>query len=156
MRRRDGPGPRFAATIAFAALTAATVAIAWRSAAAVGAVPVAAALAALVIIAWAVDPVTSHLVASGPGNGLTPEPSPASIAWHFVLAMSFDPVRGYGFPPGRHESAAVAVIWAATGVLAPFAMLIALYYRIAGLERSIPFAGLALLLAAWLAWRPSN
>jgi hypothetical protein len=52
-------------------------------------VPAAAALAALVIIAWAVDPVTSHLVASGPGNGLAPEPSPASIAWHFVLAMSF-------------------------------------------------------------------
>jgi uncharacterized membrane protein len=47
--------------------------------------------------------------------------------------------------------ATVPVIWAATGVLAPFAMLIALYYRIAGLERSIPFAGLALLLAAWLA-----
>jgi uncharacterized membrane protein len=90
-----------AATIAFAALTAATVAIAWRSAAAVGAVPVAAALAALVIIAWAVDPVTSHLVASGPGNGLTPEPSPASIAWHFVLAMSFDPVRGYRIPRPR-------------------------------------------------------
>ncbi len=142
-----------AATIAFAALTAATVAIAWRSAAAAGAVPVAAALAALVIIAWAVDPVTSHLVASGPGNGLAPEPSPASIAWHFVLAMSFAILFGAsGFlAQGRHESATVAVIWAATGVLAPFAMLIALYYRIAGLERSIPFAGLALLLAAWLA-----
>ena len=142
-----------AATIAFAALTAATVAIAWRSAAAAGAVPVAAALAALVIIAWAVDPVTSHLVASGPGNGLAPEPSPASIAWHFVLAMSFAILfAGAGFlVQGRDESATVAVIWAATGVLAPFAMLIALYYRITGLERSIPFAGLALLLAAWLA-----
>jgi uncharacterized membrane protein len=142
-----------AATIAFAALTAATVAIAWRSAAAAGAVPVAAALAALVIIAWAVDPVTSHLVASGPGNGLAPESSPASIAWHFVLAMSFAILFGAtGFlAQGRHESATVAVIWAATGVLAPFAMLVALYYRIAGLERSIPFAGLALLLAAWLA-----
>jgi uncharacterized membrane protein len=142
-----------AATIAFAALTAATVAIAWRSAAAAGAVPVAAALAALVIIAWAVDPVTSHLVASGPGNGLAPESSPASIAWHFVLAMSFAILFGAtGFlAQGRHENATVAVIWAATGVLAPFAMLVALYYRIAGLERSIPFAGLALLLAAWLA-----
>jgi hypothetical protein len=106
-----------AATIAFAALTAATVAIAWRSAAAAGAVPVAAALAALVIIAWAVDPVTSHLVASGPGNGLAPESSPASIAWHFVLAMSFAILFGAtGFlAQGRHESATVAVIWAATG-----------------------------------------
>ena len=78
-----------AATIAFALLTAATVAIAWRSDAAAGALPVAAALAALVIIAWAVDPVTSHLVASGPGSGLAPEPSQTSIAWHFVLGMLF-------------------------------------------------------------------
>src|SRR6201999_3608172 len=31
---------------------------------------------------------------------------------------------------------------------APIAILIALYYRVAGFERSIPFAGLALLLAA--------
>ena len=58
-----------AATVVFALLTAATVAIAWRTEAAAGALPVAAALAALVIIAWAVDPVTSHLVASGPGSG---------------------------------------------------------------------------------------
>ncbi len=142
-----------AATIAFALLTAATVAIAWRSDAAAGAVPVAAALAALVIIAWAVDPVTSHLVASGPGSGLAPEPSQTSIAWHFVLGMLFGVLFGAsGFlVQGRHERAAVPLIWAATGVLAPFAILIALYCRIAGLERSIPFAGLALLLAAWLA-----
>ena len=40
------------------------------------------------------------------------------------------------------------MLWAATSLLAPIAILIALHYRIAGVERSIPFAGLALLLAA--------
>src|SRR4029078_10921107 len=34
------------------------------------------------------------------------------------------------------------------GIATPLLILIALYYRIAGFERSIPFAGLALLLAA--------
>jgi uncharacterized membrane protein len=142
-----------AATLAFAVLTSATVAIAWRSEAAAGALPVAAALAALVIIAWAVDPVTSHLVASGPGSGLAQEPSQASIAWHFVLGMFFAALfAGAGFlAQGRHERASVPLVWSATGVLAPFAILVALYYGIAGLERSIPFAGLALLLAAWFA-----
>jgi uncharacterized membrane protein len=141
------------ATVAFALLTAATVAIAWRSDAAAGAVPVAAALAALVIVAWAVDPVTSHLVASGPGSGLAPEPSQTSIAWHFVLGALFaGGFTGAGFlAQGRHERAVLPLIWAATGVVAPFAILIALYHRIAGLDRSIPFAGLALLLAAWFA-----
>jgi uncharacterized membrane protein len=119
-----------AATIAFALLTTATVAIAWRSEAAAGALPVAAALAALVIIAWAVDPVTSHLVASGPGSGLAQEPSQASIAWHFVLGMFFAALfAASGFlAPGRHERASVPLVWSATGVLAPFAILVALYH----------------------------
>jgi uncharacterized membrane protein len=114
-------------------------------------VPVAAALAALVVIAWAVEPVTSHLVAAEPGSG--PEPSQASIAWHFVLGAVFAVLFATaGFlAQGRHEGATIPLMWAATGVLAPFAILIALYYRIAGLERSLPFAGLALFLAAWFA-----
>jgi len=142
-----------AATIAFAVLTAGAVAMAWRSEAAAGALPISAGLAALVIIAWAVDPVVSHLVASGPGNGLAPEPSQASITWHFVLGVAFAVLfAASGFlTQGRHERAAVPFIWAAAAALAPLAILIALYYRIAGLERSIPFAGLALLLAAWFA-----
>jgi uncharacterized membrane protein len=140
-----------AATVFFAVLAAATIVIAWRTDAAAGALPVAAALSALVITAWPVDPVTSHLIASGPGGA--PEPSPASIAWHFVLgvllAVAF---AGSGYlVQGRRDHATISVLWAATGVLAPLAILIALYYRIAGLDRSIPFAGLALLLAAWFA-----
>jgi uncharacterized membrane protein len=148
-----------AATIAFAALTAATVVIAWRSAA-------AAPARCRSPPRWRrsssspgrSDPVTSHLVASGPGNGLAPEPSPASIAWHFVLAMSFAILfAGAGFlVQGRDESATVAVIWAATGVLAPFAMLIALYYGIAGLERSIPLPASLCCSRRGSRWRPSS
>src|SRR5262249_30972793 len=50
------------ALTAFVALVAATVAIAWRSDAAAGAVPAAALLAALVIARWALDLDIAHLV----------------------------------------------------------------------------------------------
>lgn len=40
------------------------------------------------------------------------------------------------------------MLWAASGVALPLATLIALYFRIAELDRSLPFAGLELLLAA--------
>jgi uncharacterized membrane protein len=49
---------------------------------------------------------------------------------------------------GRSTRALVPMLWCASGVFAPLAMLIALYCRIAGLDRSLPFAGFALLLAA--------
>src|SRR5262249_17445227 len=49
---------------------------------------------------------------------------------------------------GRSRTAAVPILWSAASVATPLLMLIALYWRIAGFERSIPFAGLALLLAA--------
>ena len=42
--------------------------------------------------------------------------------------------------------------WAVASVFTPIAIVAALYYRIAGVERSIPFAGLALLLAALFAY----
>jgi uncharacterized membrane protein len=146
-----------AALIGFAVLTAASVAIAWRSESAAGALPAAALLAALVIISWAVARELSHLVASGPGNGLFPEPSQSDIGLHVGLGAFFALLFGaagylaQGRQPGQYERAATPIIWAATAVLAPLAILIALYYRIYGLERSIPFAGLALLLAAWCA-----
>ena len=49
---------------------------------------------------------------------------------------------------GRSTRALVPMLWSASAVFVPLAMLIALYYRIAELDRSLPFAGLALLLAA--------
>ncbi len=139
--------------IAFAALTIATVAIAWRTEAAAGALPIAAVLAMLVIISWAVEWDAAHLVVFGRGNGLAPEPSRSDIALHFGLGLLFALLFGAGgyLAQGRYDRAVTPLIWSTTAVLAPLAILIALYYRIAGLERSIPFAGLALLLAAWCA-----
>jgi uncharacterized membrane protein len=40
-----------------------------------------------------------------------------------------------------------AILWSASAVFAPLAILIALYYRIAGFERSLPFAAAAVVLA---------
>jgi uncharacterized membrane protein len=138
---------------AFAVLVTATVAIAWRSEAAVGSLPAAGLLAALVIVAWAVEWEYFHLVAFGPGNGLAPQPSQPSIALHFWLGAFFAVLFGATgfFAQGRYQRAAAPLIWSTAAVLTPLAILVALYYRIYNLERSVPFAGLALLLAAWLA-----
>ena len=45
----------------------------------------------------------------------------------------------------------IPILWAAAGVATPIAVVAALYFRIAGFERSIPFAGIMLLLAALFA-----
>ncbi len=59
-----------AAVLAFAALTAATVAIAWRTEAAAGAVPAASVLAALVIADWALNTnLGSTIAPAGPARG---------------------------------------------------------------------------------------
>ena len=143
-----------AALVPFALLVAATAAIVWRSDAAAAALPAAALLAALVVIQWAVKPELGHLVASGPGSGLGAQPSEADIALHFWLGALFAGlfgVAGY-LAQGRHTRAVIALIWSTTAVLAPIAILIALYYRIHGLERSLLFSAIALGLAAWFAF----
>jgi uncharacterized membrane protein len=143
-----------AALVPFALLVAATAAMAWRSDAVAAALPAAALLSWLVFVAWAVEPELGHLVASGPGSGLAPQPSQADIALHFWLGAFFAGlfgVTGY-LAQGRHPGAAIPLIWSTTAVLAPIAILTALYYRIHGLERSFLFSAIALGLAAWFAW----
>ncbi|HZC76790.1 MAG TPA: DUF2339 domain-containing protein, partial [Ktedonobacterales bacterium] len=49
---------------------------------------------------------------------------------------------------GRSVAAIIPVVWSGAGVFTPLALLIALYARIAHLDRSIPFAILAVVLAA--------
>src|SRR5215472_2948175 len=139
---------------AFAALAAATIAVAWRTDAASAAVPAAAALAALVIAHWALDLNIEQLVGPpGPMAGAVPEPARSDAGTHLMfgglLAALFG-VSGF-FAQGRSSRAIVPILWAASSVLAPLAILIALYHRIAGLERSIPFAAFALLIAALFA-----
>jgi uncharacterized membrane protein len=139
------------ALTAFVVLTVATVAIAWRTEAAAGAVPVAAILAALVMAHWAVHMnVQGLLAASGPAVPAIPEPERYDYGSHLILAAGWAVLFGAaGFlAQGRSSRALVPMLWSATAVFAPLAMLIALYYRIAQLDRSLPFAALALLVAA--------
>jgi uncharacterized membrane protein len=141
-----------AALGAFVILTIATVAIAWHAAAATAALPVTALFAAAVMAHWAVHMRPDMLLApSGPTAPAIPEPSASfDYGWHFALAALWAALFGGGgfLAQGRSARALIPILWAATGAALPLALLIALYYRIAALDRSLPFAGLALLLAA--------
>jgi uncharacterized membrane protein len=89
----------------------------------------------------------------GPLPGIGPSPTDGSISLHLVTAALF--AAGFGgagfFAQGRSSNALVPVIRSAAAVFVPLALLIALYARIAHLDRSIPFAILAVLLAAGFA-----
>src|SRR3989440_67374 len=147
VRQHDG-----VALIAFTLMVVATVAIAWRTEAAAGAVPIAGALAALVMAHWAVNFDFYTLVAPG-GPAVAPDPSPVLYGTHLALGFGFAALfAGAGFlAQGRSTQPEPPIVWAATGVIAPIAILIALYCRIYGLERSLPFAALALLFAVLFA-----
>ena len=138
----------------FVATAVAAVAIAWRTDAAVGALPAAAALAILVMVSFALEREMYHLVApGGPAAGLPPEPSQTDVTLHMILGVIFAALFGStGFlAQGRSNHARVPLLWAAAGVATPIAVVAALYFRITGFERSIPFAGIMLLLAALFA-----
>jgi uncharacterized membrane protein len=141
-----------AAMIAFAVLVAATLFVAWRAPAATGAVAAAAAFVFTVFAEWAVRGNPDVLVVPGgplPGMG-GPAITDQSVTLHLIAAAIFAVgFGGAGFlSQGRSTSAIIPVVWSAAGVFMPLALLIALYARIAHLDRSIPFAILAVLLAA--------
>ena len=105
----------------------------------------------LVVIAWSVRPVAEYLIIpGGPTAGVIPDPARAYTGFHLAVGAFFALMfGGAGFlAQGRSERPLVPLLWAASGALTPVAILIATYYRVAGWERSIPFAGIALLLAA--------
>jgi uncharacterized membrane protein len=134
----------------FVVLTVATVGIAWRSEAASAAVPVAAILAMLVMAHWAVQMNLNFLkMPAGVAAPAIAEPQRYDYGWHLALAGGWAGLFGIAgyLAQGRSIRALVPMVWSASSVFAPLAMLIALYYRIAALDRSLPFAGLALLLA---------
>jgi uncharacterized membrane protein len=135
----------------FTLLVLATVGIAQRTPAALGAVPVAAGLAVLVMAEWATETRLDSLIApAGPVAGVVPEPERASFTLHLLAGGGFAALFGLVgfFAQGRSERPVVPQVWAWCAIATPVAVLIALYWRIAGFDRSIPFAGLALLLAA--------
>jgi len=138
------------ALVCFTALTVATLAIAWRAESASFAVPVAALLAAAVIGRWAFDVEIEQLIAP-PGRSGGPEvPMLTGTGTNVALGLGFAALFGAaGFlAQGRSVAPLVPMLWSSAGVAGPVLILIALYYRVAGLERSIPFAGIALLMAA--------
>jgi uncharacterized membrane protein len=133
------------ALTAFVILTIATVAVAWRAEAASAAVPVAAILTMVVMAHWAVGmDVTFLKLPGGPG-----EPRSYDFSSHLMVAACWAALFGIvGFlAQGRSSRPLIPMLWSASSVFAPLAMLVALYYRITALDRSLPFAGLALLLA---------
>jgi uncharacterized membrane protein len=73
---------------------------------------------------------------------------------HLVVGALFAAMFGAtGFlAQGRSERSIGPTLWSAAAVFAPLAILVALYYRIAGFDRSVPFAGVALLLAVLFAF----
>ena len=139
----------------FGAMAAATVVIAWRVEAVALAVPLTAILAALVMAAFATDKNVVNLIAPGGAvAGTVAEPAAANATLNIVFGAGFALLfGGAGFlSQGRSGNARIAMCWAVASVFTPIAIVAALYYRIAGVERSIPFAGLALLLAALFAY----
>ncbi len=140
-----------AALVGFSVLVAGSLFVAWRAPPATGAVATAAVFVSIVFAEWAVRANPDMLVLpGGPLPGIGPSATDASVKLHLVsagiFALSFG-IAGF-FAQGRSADATIPVIWAATATFTPLAILIALYARIAHLDRSIRFAILAVLLAA--------
>ena len=139
------------AMIVFALLVAGTLFVAWRSDAATGAIVAASAFVFIVFAEWAIRGNPDMLVLpGGPLPGIGPNATDGSVSVHLISAAIF--AVGFGaagfLAQGRSVSAIVPVVWSACAVFTPLALLIALYARIAHLDRSIPFAILAVVLAA--------
>ena len=140
-----------AAITVFAVLVAGTLWSAWRAPAATGAIGAAAIFVFVVFAEWAVRGNPDVLVLpGGPLPGIGPAATDGSVSLHLITAAIF--AAGFGaagfLAQGRSVRAIVPVVWSATAVFTPLALLIALYARIAHLDRSIPFAILAVVLAA--------
>src|SRR6185312_4853743 len=139
------------AMIVFGLLVAGSILVAWRSDAAAGAVGAAAALVFVVFAEWAVRANPDMLVLpGGPLQGIGPSATDGSVSLHLISATIF--AVGFGvagfLAQGRSAGPIIPVVWSAAGVFTPLALLIALYARIAHLDRSIPFAIMAVVLAA--------
>jgi uncharacterized membrane protein len=139
------------ALITFAVLVASTMFVAWRAPAASGALGAAAAFIFVVFAEWVVRGNPDMLVVPGGAlPGIGPSATDGSVSLHMTTAAIFAVAFGIaGFlAQGRFAAARITVTWAATAVFVPLALLIALYARIEHLDRSVPFAILAVILAA--------
>ncbi|MGX9426823.1 MULTISPECIES: DUF2339 domain-containing protein [Bradyrhizobium] len=139
------------AMISFGLLVAGSLLVAWRTPAATAAIGAAALFVFVVFAEWAVRGNPDMLVLpGGPLPGIGPNATDGSVSLHLTTAAIFAGMFGVsGFlAQRRFATTAITVQWAAAATFTPLALLIALYARIAQLDRSIPFAILAVLLAA--------
>ncbi|MEA2837737.1 MAG: hypothetical protein QOD89_2287 [Bradyrhizobium sp.] len=139
------------AMIVFALLVAGTLLVAWRAEAAAGAIVAAAVFVFIVFAEWAVRGNPDMLVLPGGSlPGIGPNTTDGSVSLHLITGAIF--AVGFGatgfLAQGRSISAILPVVWSATAVFLPLALLVTLYARIAHLDRSIPFAIVAVVLAA--------
>jgi uncharacterized membrane protein len=139
------------AMIVFALLVAGTLLVAWRAEAAAGAIVAAAVFVFIVFAEWAVRGNPDMLVLpGGPLPGIGPNTTDGSVSLHLITGAIF--AVGFGatgfLAQGRSISAILPVVWSATAIFLPLALLVTLYARIAHLDRSIPFAIVAVVLAA--------
>jgi uncharacterized membrane protein len=147
--RHDTP-----ALITLFVMCAATVAAAWRSESVTPALVAAAVAGMLVVGHWSVsDYFVTVASPGGPYSAVPPVAKLDGLRAHVIfgagLALLFG-LAGYA-AQGRLRHPYAAMLWAGMAVLTPLLMLIAFYYGITGFVRSIPFAGLALLIAGLFA-----
>jgi uncharacterized membrane protein len=140
-----------AAMIAFALLVAGSLFTAWRAPAAAGAIGAASMFVFVVFGEWAVRGNPDMLVLpGGPLPGIGPTATDSSVSMHLITAAIF--AAGFGlsgfFAQFRFGDTRITVLWATSAVFTPLALLVTLYARIAHLDRSIPFAIVAVMLAA--------
>ena len=132
-------------------LCAATVAVAWRSEAVTPAIGAAALLALVVVGHWATSDYFVHLHRpGGPFSGLPLVLKVEGLRLHLLFGAGIAALFGAAgyLAQGRVAHPYSAILWAAASVLTPVLTLIALNYGVTGFTQSIPFAALALLLAA--------
>jgi uncharacterized membrane protein len=143
-----GSGQNAIAIAGFIVLATGALAIARRAAAGVAAVPVAAALAVVVLGYWAIDRNIEPLDAA----------AHAATTPHVILGVLFAALFGIaGYHAQRGDGragedlprgSAIPILWAAGGVLAPLGIVVALDYGLGRFGRSLTYAGVALILAA--------
>jgi uncharacterized membrane protein len=139
------------ALFAFSGLVAATIAVAWKAESAAAAVPAVAVLCVLVMTDWVVDTgIERQLAPAGRVAGAARDPATVEYSLQLGLGFVFAGLLGIsGFlAQGRSSKPLVPMLWAISAVFAPVAILVALYFRITAFDRSVPFAALALALAA--------
>ncbi|MFG1317300.1 DUF2339 domain-containing protein [Xanthobacter autotrophicus] len=126
------------------------LALAWRVKPMTLATLAVAGLAPALLTQWVFPPEPGTTMApAGPMAGVLPEPARLSLGHFMVYAFGMGALMlGAGLAGAwRGGRFLVLVGWAVTGTLGPVLMLIAAYARLTELDRSVPFAALALALA---------